>query len=300
MCHGSTKNGIEAGEAYVFVRAGSTWTQQARLTASDGAEMDWFGRVGIAGDTIIVGADQDDDFGTKSGSAYVFVRKGIEWCEVQKLNSSDADAGDEFGVRISMSGDRVLIGANTDDNKNGNNAGSAYVFRFDGSKWVQEAKLLACDGDAGDELGSATGLFGDLAVVGAKRHAATGSPSQSGQAYVFRRRFGSEWVEEARLRPSDPTVEGHFGYAVDISSDAVAVAAHHHDSNLPPQSGSAYVWNGNGIPDECECFTDLDGDGNTGIGDLLALFALWGPCPGPRVAGSSEAIAKVSSTLFTT
>jgi len=83
-------NGTDSGSAYVFTHTGTTWTQQAKLTASDGAAGDYFGRrVAIAGDTIVVGARYDDDNGTWSGSAYVFMRTGTTWIEQAKLTASD-------------------------------------------------------------------------------------------------------------------------------------------------------------------------------------------------------------------
>ncbi|MFQ5983431.1 MAG: hypothetical protein ACE5KS_08670, partial [Woeseiaceae bacterium] len=69
--------GTNSGSAYVFTRSGTTWTQQAKLIASDGAFADQFGRsVALAGDTAVIGAIFDDDAGTNSGSAYVFTRSG--------------------------------------------------------------------------------------------------------------------------------------------------------------------------------------------------------------------------------
>ena len=88
-------NGSDSGSAYVFMRTGTTWTEQAKLTASDGAAVDEFGvSVAIAGDTIVVGAWQDDDNGANSGSAYVFTRTGTTWTEQAKLTASDGAAGD--------------------------------------------------------------------------------------------------------------------------------------------------------------------------------------------------------------
>src|SRR4029079_6711032 len=90
-----------AGSAYVFVRSGTSWSQQAKLTASDAATGDAFGRngVGISGDTVVVGAPFDDTgAGSDAGSAYVFVRSGTSWSQQQKLTAGDAAAGDTFGI----------------------------------------------------------------------------------------------------------------------------------------------------------------------------------------------------------
>ena len=105
-------NGSESGSAYVFVRSGTTWTQQQKLTASDGAANDHFGySVSLSGDCALIGAWGDDDSGSESGSAYVFVRSGTTWTEQQKLTASDGASTDLFGYSVSISGDTAIVGA---------------------------------------------------------------------------------------------------------------------------------------------------------------------------------------------
>ena len=125
-------NGLESGSAYVFIRTGTTWSQQAKLTANDGEARDWFGvRVAISGDTAVVTADADDDDvnGVDSGSAYVFTRSGTTWSQYAKLTPTDGSAGDQFGGRVAMSGNTALIGDRlVDDDVKGGESGAAYVF----------------------------------------------------------------------------------------------------------------------------------------------------------------------------
>jgi hypothetical protein len=117
----------------VFTRTGTTWTQQAKLLASDGHANDRFAwPVTLDGDTALIGVCQDDDTGVDSGSAYVFTRTGTTWTQQQKLLASDSHAGDWFGIRIALDGNTILIGACYDDD-NGINSGSAYVFTRTGS-----------------------------------------------------------------------------------------------------------------------------------------------------------------------
>ena len=126
-------SGINSGSAYIFERdAKGTWTEVQKLTASDGAAEDSFGYiVSISGDSVVVGAYRDDDSGINSGSAYIFERdaKGT-WTEVQKLTASDGAAEDSFGYSVSISGERVVVGAVYDD-ENSNSSGSAYIFERD-------------------------------------------------------------------------------------------------------------------------------------------------------------------------
>jgi hypothetical protein len=103
----------EKGSAYVFVRSGNTWLEQAKLTASDGASGDGFGySVSLSDDTALIGAHGDDDNGYASGSAYVFTRSDNIWLEQAKLTASDGKSGDVFGSSVSIDdGDTAIIGA---------------------------------------------------------------------------------------------------------------------------------------------------------------------------------------------
>ena len=123
-------SGSESGSAYVFERQGDgTWLEAAKLNASDGLPFDRFGTsVSISGDRAIVGSYLHDDSATDAGSAYIYLRQGDgSWTEVGELTASDVATGDRFGVSVSISGDRALLGAYWDDDL-GTNSGSAYLF----------------------------------------------------------------------------------------------------------------------------------------------------------------------------
>ena len=125
---GDDDGGSSSCSAYIFVRDGQSWTEQAKLTAGDAVGDDNFGfSVSINGDYTIIGAEHDDDGGSKSGSAYIFVRDGQSWTEQAKLTASDAVAGDWFGWSVSISGDYAIVGAVFDDD-GGTSSGSAYVY----------------------------------------------------------------------------------------------------------------------------------------------------------------------------
>ena len=151
-------NGDNAGSVFVFVRSGTTWTLQQKLTASDGQPGDEFGiSVSLDGDNLLIGASDDDDNGSDSGSAYVFVRNGTTWTQQQKLTASDGAFDDFFGFSVSVSGDTALVGAWQDDD-NGSNSGSAYVFLRIGTTWSQQQKLTDSDGPDEDRFGYAVSI----------------------------------------------------------------------------------------------------------------------------------------------
>jgi hypothetical protein len=206
--------GTDSGSAYIFWWDGTSWVQQAKLLASDGDAIDFFGySVSISGDYSIVGAGGDDDKGNWSGSAYIFLRDGTSWNQQQKLLASDGAAGDNFGISVSISGDHAIVGAYEDDDK-GIDSGSAYIFKREGAAWVQQAKLLASDGAAGDDFGISVSISGDYAIVGAIGDDDKGS--KSGSAYIFKRE-GAAWLQQQKLLASDGAADDWFGISVSIA-----------------------------------------------------------------------------------
>ena len=124
--------GTSAGSVYVFTRSGTSWSQQAKLNASDAAGGDYFGHdVAISGNTVVVGAEREG--GTSNdGAAYVFTRSGTSWSQQAKIQSSDIEAADLFGNDVAISGDTVVVGAHYEDT-GGSSAGSVYVFTRSGT-----------------------------------------------------------------------------------------------------------------------------------------------------------------------
>ena len=328
---------LDAGAAYVFVRNGTGWSQQAYLKASNPGVLDHFGgKVAISGDTIVIGANQEDsdgvggdqnnNFAPDAGAAYVFVRNGTSWSQQAYLKASNTGSSDFFGFSASISGDTALVGAVAEDsnatgvggdqsNNSSSASGAAYVFVRDGTSWSQEAYLkrsvvqpngsfgrslwtsddtLVVTSDAHD---SATEVFvredetwshqatlvpsgaassptcigstaitsvavsGELVMVTDPKDEsnATGvnGPHNnlapcSGAAYLFRR-SGTSWTEEAFLKASNTELVDQFGCSVAISGNTVVVGALHEDSgatgvngdqgdNSVQASGAAYVF----------------------------------------------------------
>ena len=231
------------GAALPAVPCGATSVEEtAKLTASDGPDGHQFGiSVSVAGDTAVVGANGDDDAGTASGSAYTFRYNGAAWVEEAKLTASDAAAGDGFGISVSVAGDTAVVGARFDDDA-GIASGSAYVFRYNGAAWVEEAKLTASDAAAGDGFGASVAVADDIVVVGAGSN--TDAGTRSGSAYVFRYN-GAAWVEEAKLTASDAAAEDLFGVSVAVADKTAVVGAFGNDDN-GSLSGSAYIFRYNG------------------------------------------------------
>jgi hypothetical protein len=285
-----------AGAAYVFVRSGTNWTQQAYLKASN-AQGDYFGwSVAISGDTAVVGAvweassatgvngNQYDNSAPSSGAAYVFVRSGTSWTQQAYLKASNTQRDAHFGISVAMSVDTVVVGAFREDSNgtgvNGNqsdntayNSGAAYVFARSGTNWAQQAYLKATSHTEapeppyqpggvephpdyyGDFFGYSVAVSGDTVVVGAfeEDSSATGvngdasdnSARDSGAAYVFVRSH-TNWTQEAYLKASNTEAGDQFGGSVAVSGDTVVVGAAVRYGRRGAPLGAAYVFGRNG------------------------------------------------------
>jgi hypothetical protein len=261
-------NGNNSGSAYVFTRSGTSWTQQAKLIASDGAADDVFGEsVAVDGDTAVIGARLDDDNGAASGSAYVFIRSGTTWAQQAKLAAGDAAALDRFGLPVAVDVDTAVIGAHL-DNDNGGNSGSAYVFTRSGTTWTQQQKLTASDGVASDFFGISVAMEADTAVIGASGDDDNGS--SSGSAYVFTR-SATTWTEQAKLSASDGAASDQFGRPVAVDADTAVIGARFNDDD-GTDSGSAYVFTRSaGAWTEQQKLTASDGATNDFFGISVAV-----------------------------
>jgi uncharacterized repeat protein (TIGR01451 family) len=292
------------GSAYVFVRDGETWTQQAKLTALDGDAEDLFGAsVAIYGDTVLVGAYWDNVEGrSDQGSAYIFVRNGTTWTQQAKLTASDGVTSDpSFGYSVALSGDTALVGAlgNAVQNK-----GSAYIFVRNGTTWTEQAKLTASGSVIGDSFGGSVALSGDKAIIGATG-VDVGANSAQGSAYVFVR-TGTTWSQTAHLTASDGAPNDHLGNSVAISGDTVVVGAMGDDSSISEDVGSAYVFvrNGTNWTEEIKLGHALWGsEANDRFGSSVAIYgdtvlvgAEWDNVGGISAQGSAYIFVRSGGT----
>ena len=227
-----------AGAAYVFHRSGTSWSQQAYLKASNTGAGDRFGNsVAISGETVVIGAPQEDSNGSSpadnsaadAGAAYVFTRTAATWNFRTMLKGTSNTAGDTFGQAVAVDGTTLVVGApGTDEN-----GGVAHVRVGSGAVWILQQELSdgsrdiapspASFGASGHRVGSSVAISGDVLIVGAPRGSSGGFFSgRSGKlAYVFTRR-ASAWTSQIALpRPYD---FGSFGSSVALSDGILLVA----------------------------------------------------------------------------
>lgn len=247
---------VNSGAAYVFVRNGATWSQQAYLKASNTDAFDEFGwSVAVSLDTIVVGARQEasasvgvngnqNDNGTcTAGAAYVFTRSGTSWSQQAYVKASNTGFGDRFGESVAISGDTILIASSNEASNatgvNGNQldnslfrAGAAYVFERTGSLWSQSTYLKASNTGQDDRFGISCAIHEDRLIIGANDEDSisvgiNGEETNNfalnaGAAYLFRR-SGPTWVQQAYLKPASANFFDSFGESVGVWGDTCVV-----------------------------------------------------------------------------
>jgi hypothetical protein len=244
------------GAVYVFTESGSSWTQVAELTASDGAAKDHFGfSVSIsADDTIVVGAYHATVGGNSGqGAAYVFTESGTVWTQEAKVTASDGVAGNDFGysVAISSADDTIVVGAWGATVGGNSEQGTAYVFAEPSGGWTnmaQTAKLTASDGAADNVFGNSVAIDSETDTVVVAADAPFSGP---GAAYVFTAPSGG-WASVTQpITPITQTAEftasngaegDRFGNSVSISDNTVVVGAYYDTVGGNVYQGAAYVF----------------------------------------------------------
>ena len=216
----------DQGSAYVFVRNGTTWTEQAHLKAADGANLDLFGWVvALDGDTAIVGAyNGPGTAGADQGAVYVFVRQGTSWSQQARLNASDGVAAGNFGTVLALDGDTALVGAPSYRVNQVLAPGAAYVFVRNGSAWTQQARLTANDGEDSDNFGAAVAVEDGTAFIGAPADD-VGNNANQGSAYVFTRN-GVLWGARQKLTGTIPVANDFFGNSLAIDGTTALIGAY--------------------------------------------------------------------------
>ncbi len=177
---------IGPGRVYAFLWNGDVWVEEAILSSDDGAHDDEFGAaVAIDSDRIVVGAPRNDDNGSESGSAYVFMRDASGWFQQNKLLANDGSTNSRFGDSVGLDNDWVVVGSWGHLHVSPvTGFGAAYLFRWNGAAWVQEAELLDdTDSFQNEQLGKSVSIAGSRTIVG--HPGGDGPPSDCGTAPIY-------------------------------------------------------------------------------------------------------------------
>jgi hypothetical protein len=260
------------GAALVFVRNNGFWTQQQKLTASDGQcggdpngfrisgvtpyvhPGDFFGdSVSVSHDTLLIGAPNAGmGPNVEAGAAYVFGRNGNgSWSEQQKLRSTSPSLLGAFGSAVAVSNDTAVVGATGEPGTltSPDQPGSAYVFGRSNGIWIpQQAFPAGAAPGCTYSFGYSVAVDGDAIVVGCNTDDIPGDPSGPpppvGAASWFKR-SGSSWIQQTLLRASDGVQGDNFGNVVAVSGPTILVGARRDDTASGADAGSAYVFEDN-------------------------------------------------------
>ena len=239
------RSGKDTGAAYIFRNNGTQWIQEAKIQGHDTQEGDQFGAsVSIDGTYMVIGAPENDGrSGKDTGAAYIFRNNGTQWIQEAKIQGHDTQEGDQFGASVSIDGTYVVIGAPENDGRSGKDTGAAYIFRNNGTQWIQEAKIQGHDTQEGDQFGASVSIDGTYMVIGAPRNDGR-SGKDTGAAYIFRNN-GTQWIQEAKIRGDDTIQHNHFGESVSIHKKHVIIGARG-ENRKDNNTGAAYIFRRDG------------------------------------------------------
>ncbi|MBN1879751.1 FG-GAP repeat protein [bacterium] len=267
-------SGSNAGAVYFYQYDGTSWTQQQKIIHSAVTADDEFGSsISIENDQAIIGAPADNTHGDYSGAAYFYRFDGSTWNEDAVVSDPAGASFDQFGSSIAISGDYAFVGVPNDDDQ-GSNAGSVFVYYNGGSGWAFHQKLEP--GAGSTSFGRSVSMDGSLAAIGADGDDQMGL--NAGAVYVFRL-DGTTWTLDQTVTAGDPGIEDYFGTAVALDSPQLLIGAPK-DNDLGSDSGSVYVFTrDSGTFTQKEKLNAGDGTASALFGDALALsgrFAIVG------------------------
>ncbi|PID64990.1 MAG: hypothetical protein CR962_00460 [Gammaproteobacteria bacterium] len=233
------------GAVYIFDFNGSSWVQSAKLTASDGEASDRFGSsITLGGNRLVIGATGANvNNNNDQGAVYIFDFNDGSWVQSAKLTASDGTNHSSFGNFVSLDNNRVAIRAYGQREglfSHTIRPGAVYIFDFNGSSWVQSAKLTASDGDKWDKFGASFSLDGNRIAIGAHGVNVNGNDSQ-GAAYIFD--LGNDgWRQSAKLIAADGSADDHFGGSISLNGNRVAIGSNETDDNNNAPQGAVYLF----------------------------------------------------------
>jgi hypothetical protein len=232
------------GTAYIFVRNGSDWSLQQKVSADDGIPNAQFGvSVAIDSDKIIVGAFKDKTLGVEKGSAYIFTHNNGNWTQQAKLLDPQGEHADQFGSSVGIENDTAIVGSVL-GYTGSIRTGVVFVYQRAGGSWTQQARLSPSVAESEYRFGISLAIDADTIIVGADRGHVV-SAGRTGSAYIFVR-SESGWTQQQELIAVDGAAGDLFGASVDISGETALVGAWRDSVGANNAAGSAYVFAGNG------------------------------------------------------
>ena len=238
------QDSLSSTDVLVLKKEGNSWIELAELEgdvdATSSAPSNSAFSSFMDGDRAIWGAP-DYSYPTRAngGIAFVYRRDGDSWSREGTLSPADVNNSGDFGLSVALDDDLAIVGApDFEEDASMVDEGAAYIFRYDGSQWVQEARLLPDDREGGKKFGRSVDISGDYAIVGVLVDNEVAAAA--GAAYIFERE-NEEWTQVAKLFASDANTVGAFGTSVAIEEELALIGAQSEAGNAV-LTGAAYVF----------------------------------------------------------
>lgn len=273
---------IRQGSAYVFVRSGAVWSEEAKLIDSNGNDNDQYGlTLDISGNTVIVGARFADMAGIFGGVACIYTRTGTVWTRQARIMASDAAEDDAFGSSVAIEGDTAVVGAPRNRITGTTAKGAAYVFVRSAGVWSEVQRLFYDHGPDFSEMGTSVAISGEKLIVGDSGY--TVGTSNRGAAYLFIKN-GATWQFQNKLMASQNSVSDRVGTSVAIQGNRFFAGAPGVDIGGNTDQGAVYSFTQAPFAPDLQASSDSGVSNSDNITKLQNLsFDVGGITPGATV-----------------
>ena len=224
------------GAIYVFHYRNNQWNEVQKIYASQGAPNDKFGQsLDIKDERIVVGAAGWNQSANPNGTVYVYQYNALFWQESAILTASDAGIDQKFGTSVSLTNNRIIVGASGAKNDVDEVTGAAYIFDLNGATWTETKKILPSDSHTINQFGKQVSIDGNQVFIAAKD---TNFPNRTGYVYAFKLE-NSLWQENQKLTA---TATINFGSSIAQSADNLIIGTEYYSNTTSSLSGAAYTY----------------------------------------------------------
>lgn len=231
---------------YEDAPSGGPWPPVQQWTEGNGKGGIQLGSaVAMNGNTAVVGAPYENGMvGSGEGAAYVFVKSNELWQEQARMVQPNPSAALNFGRRVALDGNTVVVGSGDTNVAPAPIRGRAEVFVRSGSSWSHQ-QTLAGNQSSTEGFANAIGIAGDLILVGAP-YADNGGPGlNNGNVHAFKR-TGTVWTQNQLVTPSSKLDNQNFGSSVDIDGTTAVIGAQQETTDTFGGAGRAHVFTTDG------------------------------------------------------
>lgn len=282
---------FNGGAVYIYKFDNGTWVEEEKILAGDANDSDNFGfSVSLDNDRVLIGCPNNNGGSPNIGGAYVYDFDGNNWIFTQKLVSTFSEFGGEsLGYDVALEGDVAVLGSPLDDDA-GTDSGTGFIYRFNGTNWIFEQKLVASDGGNSHSFSFSVDIDGIKVIVGAY---GSGN-SSSGACYIFEY-DGTNWIEEHLFYGASPSSDDWLGYDVAINGETFLASAINDDGKAS-NGGATHVYRWDVV--ESEWILELtlyptDGGNGDDYGSSVAIdqFDIVVGSPFRDLSGSNSGLA---------